>query len=263
MFTFIWFVVGVVIGAIALAGGFKLYQQFWRRKTIGELLKRHFGNLSAIEIEVQSREFPYRVCVDGYQAATHWIDANCQVESIIGVPVTSSLMSRVNIGALLSRGSECANYYPTSIEFDSFDVGDDNPRQCVKHVLWLLDHAGQKLSLLWTSEISHSGCGYQTKLLLEMAFRKESTKTAVQNFYKYVEDAIGSAKTYRGKVLSLEVSTDYRGHSGGIKVHQLRSVARADVILPEPTVRLLERNVVRFIQQRGELAKLARIFHRS
>lgn len=257
MFTFIWFTVGAAIGAAGLALGVTLYHRVYRPKTVGQLLKNHFNKLSAVEIETQSREFPYRVCVDGYQAVINWIDSNCRVESIVGLPVTNSFMTRVSIGALLSPDGECAAHYPTAIAFDSFDVGAEQPQHCVKHVLWMLDHAGEKLALLWTSETTHAGCGFQTKLLLEMAFRQGSSQAeAAKNFYKHVEEAIGSAKTYRGKILSLEAGDDYRGHSGGIKVHQLRSVAREDVILPESTVRLLERNVVRFISQRPELAKL-------
>jgi cell division protease FtsH len=257
VFTFIWLAVGAAIGAAAFAIGVKLYERFYRPKTVGQLLNKHFNHLSAVEIEVQSREFPYRVCVDGYQAVTNWIDANCRVESIVGIPVTSSFMTRVSIGALLSPGGDCATHYPTAIEFDSFDVGEEQPRQAVKHVLWMLNRGGQKLALLWTSETTHAGCGLQTKLLLELAFRKGSSGAeAAKDFFKQVEQVIGSAKTYRGKILSLEGGNDYRGHSGGIKVHQLRSVAREDVILSDSTMRLLERNVVRFINQRSELLKL-------
>ena len=74
-------------------------------------------------------------------------------------------MTRVSIGALLSPGGDCATHYPTAIEFDSFDVGEEQPRQSVKHVLWMLNHRGQKLALLWTSETTHAGCAQQ--LLLE------------------------------------------------------------------------------------------------
>jgi hypothetical protein len=255
--TFVWLAVGAAIGASALSTGTKLYQRFYRPKTVGQLLNKHFNNLSAVEIEVQAREFPYRVCVDGYQAVTNWIDNNCHVDSIVGIPVTNSFMSRVSIGALLSPGGDCATHYPTAIEFDSFDVGEKQPRQCVKHVLWMLNRGGQNLALLWTSETTHAGCGFQTKLLLEMAFRNGSTEAeAAKDFFKHVEQEIGSAKTYRGKILSLEAGDSYRGHSGGIKVHQLRSVARDDVILSESTMRLLERNVIRFVNQRSELAKI-------
>ncbi|MCI0334423.1 MAG: ATP-binding protein [Planctomycetes bacterium] len=112
--------------------------------------------------------------------------------------------------------------------------------------------------MLWTSVTTHAGCGFQTKLLLSFAHvQGDPSNSPVQEFYGHVERAIASATTYRGKILSLETSSDYRGHCGGIVVHRLKTVARDDVILPDSTVRLLERNIVRFVEQRGELAKLS------
>src|SRR4029079_16818614 len=40
------------------------------------------------------------------------------------------------------------------------------------------------------------------------------------------------------------------------KVHKLRTVSRDQVILPESTLALLERNVIRFVQQRPRLAAM-------
>jgi ATP-dependent 26S proteasome regulatory subunit len=77
-----------------------------------------------------------------------------------------------------------------------------------------------------------------------------------QEFFRSIEAAVQKATTYRGKILSLEEATDYRGTSGGLTVHRLLSVAREDVILPSQTVQLLERNVVRFVEQRQALAEL-------
>lgn len=71
-----------------------------------------------------------------------------------------------------------------------------------------------------------------------------------------IETLVGETKSYRGKVLSLEATDRYSGHSGIIKVHKLRSVRREEVILPAHTIRLLDRNIGDFIKQRAELNKL-------
>ena len=56
--------------------------------------------------------------------------------------------------------------------------------------------------------------------------------------------------------MSLERSDhSYSGESTGITVHQLRHVEREQVILPESTLRLLERNVIQFVGQREQLAR--------
>jgi cell division protease FtsH len=249
--------IGLLAGALITYFGTAYYRRRYQRPSIGALLQKHFNSVAADQIEVQSREFPYRVCVDAYQALTNWVNSNCRVESAVGVPITNSFMTSVGIGSLLSPGYEGYCHYPTSLEFESFDIGEAEPRLCVKHALWLLDRQGQKLALLWTSETTHAGCGFQTKLRLDFAkLKSQMDNSASQDFFRHLEAAIAAATTYRGKILSLERSNNYQGHSGGITVHRLHSVARDDVILPESTVRLLERNIVRFIQQRPELAKL-------
>jgi cell division protease FtsH len=48
-----------------------------------------------------------------------------------------------------------------------------------------------------------------------------------------IETLVQETKSYRGKVLSLEATDRYSGHTGVIKVHKLRSVRREDVILPK------------------------------
>jgi SpoVK/Ycf46/Vps4 family AAA+-type ATPase len=59
-----------------------------------------------------------------------------------------------------------------------------------------------------------------------------------------------------GKILSLDGEADYRGRSTGIKVHKLAPVDRADVILPEATLKLLDRNVLSFVGSRDALRRL-------
>ena len=83
----------------------------------------------------------------------------------------------------------------------------------------------------------------------------EGTQIA-QAFFKCLEEAILRADSYRGKILSLEQGEhSYTGESSGITVHKLRQVERDQVILPESTIALLERNVIEFVRQRERLAQ--------
>src|SRR6185369_10303901 len=56
--------------------------------------------------------------------------------------------------------------------------------------------------------------------------------------------------------ISLEALPAYHGRPGAVRVHRLREVRREDVILPERTLRLLERHVHEFIENREGLKKL-------
>jgi ATP-dependent 26S proteasome regulatory subunit len=77
-----------------------------------------------------------------------------------------------------------------------------------------------------------------------------------RSFLDRLEKLINESGSYRGKVISLEATDNYSGRVGGIKVHRLRTVEREDVVLPEKTLRLLERNVMDFIEQRESLRGL-------
>ena len=78
----------------------------------------------------------------------------------------------------------------------------------------------------------------------------------VQQCFSELEEAVQAARTYRGKILSLDADSDYRGRSRGITVHRLPQVARNDVILPDQTLRLLDRNVLTFVGTRDQLRRL-------
>ena len=78
----------------------------------------------------------------------------------------------------------------------------------------------------------------------------------VDSLLAHVEAAIAKGVCYRGKVLSLDAEDDYQGTVNGLKVHRLRKVRREDVILPRPTLELLDRNVIEFVGARQQLRAL-------
>jgi ATP-dependent 26S proteasome regulatory subunit len=78
----------------------------------------------------------------------------------------------------------------------------------------------------------------------------------VQRCFSELESAVNAARCYRGKVLSLDGDADYRGRTRGVMVHKLPSVQREDVILPEATLKLLDRNVLNFVGNRPQLRAL-------
>src|ERR1700738_4894268 len=78
----------------------------------------------------------------------------------------------------------------------------------------------------------------------------------VQRCFSELESAVNAARSYRGKILSLDGDSDYRGRSRGITVHKLPSVQRDEVILPEATLKLLDRNLLSFVGTRPQLRRL-------
>src|SRR5262249_59448942 len=54
-------------------------------------------------------------------------------------------------------------------------------------------------------------------------------------------------------VISLESYHDPSGRGGAVKVHRLHKVNREDVILPQKTLDLLDRNVGKFVSARDQI----------
>jgi predicted AAA+ superfamily ATPase len=133
------------------------------------------------------------------------------------------------------------------------DIGEDLPVRCIKNALWVLDYADSPCAIV-LSETENFRCGV-TEILIEVAVLPGSTGADLATqFFARLEEAISRAGSYRGKVLSMEKSFAYSGMSGGILVHKLPPIERDQIILPERTLALLERNVFEFFEARDQLA---------
>lgn len=148
-----------------------------------------------------------------------------------------------------------SDHYPTvSVppEYEELDIGDETPIRVLKIGLWLLEKKNVHFAVL-LSPAGHYGQVTGIQFQVGTPNSPEGTQIA-QEFFKHLENAVLKAESYRGKVLSLEQAEhSYTGESSGITVHKLRTVNRDQLILPESTLKLLERNVIQFVQQREQL----------
>jgi hypothetical protein len=222
---------------------------------IATRLQRFFGVTETGKVQARQRSFPSHVAPDVKRGLDAWFAQAGEAPSAIGVPLTNTLFETIGISSLLAPRSDA--WHPCSaVEYQSFDVGDDQTIDCPRHALWLLERNGVKAAIFWTSAMTHTGDGFATRVRLEVGYLVESDGAAIaESLFADVERAVRAASTYRGKVLSLDARDDYGGNEGGIAVHRLRTVKREDVVLADATVALLERNLVRFVQQREALRK--------
>ena len=140
------------------------------------------------------------------------------------------------------------------LEHEEVDIGEAEPIRCVRSALWLVESDSTKAAVLQSQVFSFSE---PPKVRFDIACENtESGKTFTRDLFKILETAVKQARSYRGKVLSLEATEGYTGESTGITVHVLPHVNRHEVILPKHTLELLERNVLRFVEQRDRLGEL-------
>jgi len=158
----------------------------------------------------------------------------------------------LTIAALLRDGKCSLDISPP--QYDDLDIGDSSPVKCLKNGLWLCEAEGLRYAVLLSS---HREYPREAQIRVEIAVRAGAAgRTFVKQCFSELASAINAAPCYRGKILSLDRESGYRGESMGLKVHRLATVQREDMILPEPTLKLLDRNVLSFVGQRAQLRQL-------
>jgi len=213
-------------------------------------LGKHFEKLPLESLVTAARTFPVTSRVD-LQSALESIFGKQYAAELIGVHAQYS-HETLTVAQLTNGGN-----YPVLVgplQHDEVDVGEALPARCLKQGLWLAKHEGLHFAVLVTPAVRF---GHDEGIHVEIAIPPgEAGLKLSRAFLDEIEKLINQTASYRGKVISLETSRSFTGKAGSVRVHKLRSVRREDVILPEKTIKLLERNVREFIQQREQLRGL-------
>jgi len=248
-----WLLVGLLLGT-----GSVVVVMRWRtsgggsHSSVVRQLREHFHPIVMDDITIAEREFPFRVRADLQRAIDRLFGDETQVIHFCGVRKEYS-HERVGLAdcTIESDHSPAISVPP---EYEEIDIGEELPVRVLKAGLWLLTKDGVRFAVLLAPTGDY---GQTTGMQFQVGTPNSPEGTQIaQRFFKNLEDAIQTAESYRGKVLSLE-QTDhsYTGASTGITVHKLRLVEREQVILPESTLGLLERNVIQFVRQREKLTR--------
>ena len=260
--TTFFLVLGWALFAFALS--FLLYGKtyYWlypsrkeKEQEIGQLvapaLAGHFGNMSTGDLLILTREFPKRVHVELHDRL-HSLLTNKQIVCSHGLELGYLEIIRMN-DCLVQSSHRHVRLVPFT--YKEIDIGEEEPVRCVKNGIWLWNENESPMALLLGAiGTPHDPSG----LVIDIAVPKNSEAVAeAERILKQLEQAVKECATYRRKVLSLERQEyDYSGATSAINVHSLRQVTREQLILPEKTVALLERNVFGFARHRHELKAL-------
>jgi tetratricopeptide (TPR) repeat protein len=222
------------------------------RQSTQALLQKHFAPMPIDQITITERTFPLRMRADLQRALDGLVSTGLELLHFCGIRQRYA-HEGINFADLLVRDH---NNPVTCVppQFEEVNIGEAEPIRCLKQGLWLLREKEIRLAVTLQAE-SHYSEFQRLRMQVATANTEEGTQS-VQRFYKRLEQAVAESHSYRGKILSLEFGRDYSGQSTGILVHKLRTVAREQVILPRATLELLERNVIRFVEQRERLGKL-------
>ncbi|TYO64005.1 AAA family ATPase [Bradyrhizobium hipponense] len=213
-----------------------------------DVLDWHFADVPRSKLVTTIRQFPGHMRVD-VQAAIDRLFS--EANRLFGLN-EEQRYETLSISRLLREGRYALAIAP--LQYSDVDIGEKSPVKCLDNGLWLCEQDGLRYAVLLCAHREYSR---EPGIRIEILVPSGSAGAAlVQRCFSELEEAVQAARTYRGKILSLDADSDYRGRSRGITVHRLPPVARSEVILPEQTLRLLDRNVLTFVNTRDQLRRL-------
>jgi ATPase family associated with various cellular activities (AAA) len=226
------------------------FRFFRSRNTVRALLERHFAPIPLDTLITAGRTFPVAARVDLQWALQRQFEGSYPAAPI-GVH-SEFQQETLTIAHLVSNGFQPIHVGP--LEHDEIDVGEVAAARCLRRGLWLARSGATPFAVL-AAPAQQYGCAQGVHVEIAVP-RGDAAAALSRAFLDEVEALVNRAGSYRGKVLSLEAVAGFSGKADSVKVHRLRPVTREEVILPEATLRLLERNVHGFIRQRERLHEL-------
>jgi hypothetical protein len=217
---------------------------------VASVLQKHFGSKALHNIVTDSRVFPLTARADLQTALDEVLRKRSSGTKQFGVHQDYS-HEKLTFAALAAMHENAPRIGP--LQYEELEIGGEARVRCFTTCLWLGEHARERFALLLSPS---SAYGRTEGLHVEIARMPGANGDLSRTLIDEIEKIIALGQSYRGKVISLEKLDNYSGRVGSIKVHKLRVVTREQVILPEQTLRLLERNVTDFIRHREQLREL-------
>ena len=214
-------------------------------------LARHFAPARPQEMLATARIYPLRQQADLQKALDELLGERTVPENFVGIR-QEYRHEVLDFSKLLEQNRSPVEVAP--VQFEEVDIGAGETVRCLKNGLWLFHDDGQPVAVVLSK---HDEYGQGANLFLEVAAPPGDRGAALASrIFDALERQLSQNSCYRGRVISLESSYRYTGHADRIRVHQLERVARDEIILPDTTLRAVERNVLRFAQQRQALRAL-------
>jgi energy-coupling factor transporter ATP-binding protein EcfA2 len=139
-------------------------------------------------------------------------------------------------------------------EYQDVDIGEARPIRCLTRGLWLGERDGVRFAALLDVREGHRGL--RARLEIAAGPGEIPARVAAQIADRLRRRAESGA-SWRGKILVLErACDDFDVAPAGLRVEKAASVRRADIVLPEKTLALIERNTLGFAQRAEQLARL-------
>jgi hypothetical protein len=214
-----------------------------------QALTAHFAGIAQDQIVAVSRQFPGHMRADVQSALDTMFTA--KAIRFFGIH-EQHRYETLTISTLMKDGQHANTIAPA--QYQDVDIGEAKTVRCLNNGLWLCRDGDLRYAVALSF---HREYGQESGTCIEIAVPMgEAGSDFAHRCFQTLEATVNASRSYRGKILSLEGDNDYRGRSRGVTVHRLPPVGRDEVILPDGTLKLLDRNVLTFVKSREGLRKL-------
>jgi ATP-dependent Clp protease adapter protein ClpS len=192
-----------------------------------EALNWHFAGIPRDQLVASSRQFPGHMRADVQAAIDRLFSA--APTRFFGIH-EEYRYETVNIAALTRDGRNAIAVAPA--QYQDVDVGESEPVKCLINGLWLCRTDGLRYAAVLSSHREYRN-EPGTRIEIAVPAGAEGAEF-VQRCFSELESAVDAARSYRGKILSLDADSDYRGRSRGVMVHKLPAVRTSAGICSTP-----------------------------
>jgi hypothetical protein len=227
-----------------------LFRSLTGKSAVRKVLSNHFRGRPLGEIVTAARDFPITSRVDVQIALEQMLESRPGAK-LLGIHSQMG-QETSTLAHLFSGGPFPIELGP--LQHDDVDIGEATATRCLKNALWLGTEDQLPFALLLVPSMRFGQVG-GVDVEIGVPTGEQGSQIS-QRFFRDLELRAAAGRTYRGRVISLEHYDDYSGRSGAVKVHRLHKVSREDIILPEKTLTLLDRNVGKFIAARDHIKRL-------
>jgi hypothetical protein len=232
--------------------GFDLIEKMNRTQrnlALFRLLAAHFAPARLQDLIVTRRDFPHWMRPDLQKALEALFAAmpRCQ---FFGARLRGDLGMR--FADLVEPGPEAAAIGPA--EYQDTDIGEAQPVRCLTRGLWTAETEGVRFALLL--EVNEGYRAPRARVEIAVPQGEAATRIAAR-VIEHLRAQAERGDSWRGKILMLDrAHDDFELSAAGLRVVKADSVRRDQIVLPERTLALIERNTLGFARQSECLARL-------
>lgn len=216
-----------------------------RAPSAHEVLRKHFDPTDTLSLVTSDRVFKSYARID----VARMLSERLKSFRCVGVHSRHAQL-HASFAHLLDADAKDFSVGP--LQYDEVNLGNNEHVRCLVRGLWLGEEQGLRVAI--TLSYSHyPNPGWHVEVCVPPG---EQGTSFVEAFFEKVDKSVADSHTYRGKVLSREELRGGGQFGLGLSVVDLDPVERDELILPESTIALMERNIFRFLNQRKRMGKL-------